>query len=176
MQFALEHRSLTRRSRPAFTLIELLVVIAIIAILAALLMPVLNKAKARGLTTACANNMKQLQVCYFMYVQDNNDFLPPNGGQATQGATNSWAGQSDAQTDFTTANVQHGLLYQYNQQVNIYVCPANTRTIKVTGLPEPGSSVVPKDEARRVTNSGSSRAATQAAVSSSSAAISDSGT
>ena len=61
-----------------FTLIELLVVIAIIGILAALLLPVLSRAKDRALTVACLNNLKQLQVCWQLYADDNNDILPPN--------------------------------------------------------------------------------------------------
>ena len=69
----------------AFTLIELLVVIAIIAILAAILMPVLQQAQVRARTTQCLNNMKQLETCYNMYVEDNNQWLPPNAGVA--GAT-----------------------------------------------------------------------------------------
>ena len=106
----------------AFTLVELLVVIAIIAILAALLLPVLGKAKERAQTAGCLNNMKQLQLCYQMYVNDNNDYLPPNEALLDQDI--SWA-LGNAQTDVTTTNIQNGLIFRYNQQVKIYVCPAN---------------------------------------------------
>src|SRR5580658_3128868 len=82
-----------------FTLIELLVVIAIIAILAALLLPSLARAKDQSKTTQCESNMKQLQLCYHMYVGDNNDRLPPNESEgADDTTTNSWI-SGDAQTD-----------------------------------------------------------------------------
>jgi len=69
--------------KPAFTLIELLVVIAIIGILAALLLPVLARAKATGARTVCLNNTRQLGLAWLLYSDDHNGRLPYNlGGDA----------------------------------------------------------------------------------------------
>src|SRR5262245_16454201 len=124
--------------RRAFTLIELMVVIAIIAILAALLLPTLAKAKVAGKSVDCINNLKQLQMGWLMYAHDHNDNLPankwrndnwqndcPEGGQVT---ADSWV-WGDTTQDRDTWNIKNGSLFPYINAVSTYHCPADKSTL-----------------------------------------------
>jgi len=122
--------------KSGFTLIELLVVIAIIAILAAMLLPSLARAKSEASTTQCLSNLRQLGVCWHLYVNDNNDVLVPNNSVAYLGTLIPGASWCLALPN--TSNVQNGMLFPYNRSLGIYHCPSDRSTLtNDTGLGDP---------------------------------------
>ena len=109
-----------------FTLIELLVVIAIIAILAALLLPALGRAKLKSQQTACLNNLKQLQLCWQMYAEDHQEKLISNDPNVGPGSQSWIQGYMTDATDATNATlIAKGLLFPYNKSTAIYRCPTD---------------------------------------------------
>jgi prepilin-type N-terminal cleavage/methylation domain-containing protein len=135
------------RRDSGFTLLELLLVIAIIALLAALLLPALSRAKESARTVICSNHFRQLYLAWWMYAEDHNDWLTPNNPPRLWGPGNtrlpSWAlgDMRYGSPDGTNVDylIGQGVLGPYVMKAaGIFKCPSDrSRTTLADGRSYP---------------------------------------
>ncbi len=103
--------------RRGFTLIEVLVVIVIIGMIAALIFPVLAKARGAAEKTTCISNLRELALASSIYLHDNDDMMFPYGYNSGSRFLTWWG-------DLITGEAEHGLIYPYTKSGRIRGCPA----------------------------------------------------
>jgi prepilin-type N-terminal cleavage/methylation domain-containing protein/prepilin-type processing-associated H-X9-DG protein len=119
----------------AFTLIELLVVMAVIAILAALLLPVLSRVKASAQAVTCRNNLRQWGTATLLYVADNSDYLPKNGSSGGNSTMDGWYVDLPKEMNLPAyAEMPWSTNAHIDPGRSIWICPANTRRSNTNNL------------------------------------------
>jgi prepilin-type N-terminal cleavage/methylation domain-containing protein/prepilin-type processing-associated H-X9-DG protein len=145
------HKRNRSKGNEAFTLIELLVVIAIIAVLAALLLPVLGRAQERARLAQCLNNFRQLQTGWQMYALDNADEPPwpaAIGWESSVEAGERWPAWTQGHLSYGADNMdnfrtdylldsKYSALASYVRTVSVYKCPSDRSTALMNGAAKP---------------------------------------
>ena len=137
----MKRRAVIMCKQRGFTLIELLVVIAIIAILMAILMPALNRAREQGKRAACLSNLKQLTLAWIVYADDNDDKIVNGDAGYDHPGEKAWIGRcwhsnyrggEQLPVEQQKIEIQKGAMWPYCRNMKLYQCPTGLRGEMVT--------------------------------------------